>query len=403
MTDLSVRIAFDVLKAVESEGAFSNILLNRKLQTAEGADAAFVRRLVHGVLKNRTLLDSQIDRYLRKGSIKLPARILLRMGFYQLAFCENVPEYAVVSGTVALAKKAFRGGEGFINAVLRSFVRDGRKMTLPEDLSVRYSMPAWIVRLWTDSYGEEKTRQLLEASLEEAPLCLRVNPLKTKAGYLPDVSGGIAASEGYRSGLFSVQDASSQEAIRILDPRPGERVLDVCSAPGGKTCAMAERMEDRGSIRACDLHENKLPLIEKEAKRLGIFIVETCVRDGCEAPKAEEIEAFDAVLCDVPCSGLGVLRRKPEIKWRLTEEELRSLPETQQRILKNAAACVRKGGRLLYSTCTVDPLENERVTEAFLRDGTFEKICERQIFTGETINNSKGDGFYVCLMRKKDL
>ena len=403
MTDPSRRIAFDILKAVESEGAFSNILLNRKLQTAEGAEAAFVRRPVHGVLKNRTLLDSQIDRYLRKGGIKVPARILLRMGFYQLAFCEDVPDHAAVSETVALAKQAFRGGEGFINAVLRSFVRDGKSLELPEDLTVRYSMPSWIVRLWTESYGEEKTRQLLEASLEEAPLCLRINPLKAQENYVPDVSGGIAASAGYRSGLFSVQDASSQEAIRILDPRPGERVLDVCSAPGGKTCAMAERMENRGSIKACDLHENKLPLIEKEAKRLGISIVTTCVRDGCEPPDPQEIEAFDAVLCDAPCSGLGVLRRKPEIKWRLTEEELRSLPGTQLRILKNAAACVRKGGRLLYSTCTVDPLENERVTEAFLSDGSFDKVCERQIFTGETINNSKGDGFYVCLMRKKDL
>ena len=403
MTDPSRRLAYDILKSVESEGAFSNILLNRGLQEKPDADPAFVRRLVHGVLKNQSLLDLQIRRYLKKPGLKLPAKILLRMGFYQLAFCEGIPDYAAVDGTVAVAGQVFRGGEGFINAVLRSFLRDQKKIELPKDPSVRYSVPDWIVRLWSDAYGEEKTLQMLKAGLEEAPLSLRRNPLKTEAGYAPALKGGIAASPDYRNGLFSVQDVSSQEAIRVLDPKPGERVLDVCSAPGGKTCAMAERMENKGRILACDIHKNKLPLIEKEAKRLGISIIETCLRDASAPARPEEISAYDAVLCDVPCSGLGVLRRKPEIRWRLTQKELLQLPPLQLKILHSAAACVRPGGRLLYSTCTVDPAENEGVTRTFLENGSFEKICERQIFPGETIQNAKGDGFYFCLMRKKSL
>ena len=414
MTDRSRRIAFDILKSVEAEGAYSNILLNRRLERTEDADPALVRRLVHGVLKNQTLLDFQIARFLKKPGLRLQAKLLLRLGFYQLAFCDDIPDYTAVDGTVALARDVMRGNEGFINAVLRSFLRDGKALRCPEHdpddadslvryLSVRYSCQEWIVRLWLDAYGEERTGWLLAESLKEPPLVLRRNRLKVGNAYELDTAGGIRASEDYREGRFSVQDASAIEAMNVLHPQRGERVLDLCAAPGGKTCAMAEYMENEGSILACDIHEGKLKLVEKEAKRLGISIIRTCARDARTAPPEGEQEAYDAVLCDVPCSGLGVLRRKPEIKLRLKEEDAKSLPAVQRAILANAARFVRPGGRLMYCTCTVNPAENERVTQDFLAQGGFEACAERQIFTGDRAEGPAGDGFYYCLMRKRNL
>lgn len=411
MTDRTRRIAYDVLKAVEAERGYSNILLNRKLEHAADADPALVRRLVHGVLKNQALLDYQIARFLRKPGLKLPAKLLLRLGFYQLAFCDEIPDHAAVDETVALARSVMKGNEGFINAVLRSFLRDSKTIRTPEpipgdpdslleSLSVRYSCQKWIVSLWLDAYGLQRTEQMLSESLETPALTLRRNPLKVDDSYEFDLSRGITASEDHREGRFSVQDASAIDAVSALHPQKGERVLDLCAAPGGKTCAMAESMENEGSILACDIHEGKLKLVEKEAARLGITIIRTRAGDARTAPPEGEKDAFDAVLCDVPCSGLGVLRRRPEIKLRLEEEDAKALPAIQSAILSNAAAFVKPGGRLMYATCTVDPAENEGVTQPFLAKGGFEKLLERQIFTGDPVNGVKGDGFYYCLMRK---
>ena len=414
MTDASRRIAFEILRNVETKGGYSNLLLNSKLKGASDADPALVRRLVHGVLKNQTLLDEQIARYLKRPSLKTTQKILLRLGFYQLALAEGIPDHAAVSETVALAKSLAPGAEGFVNAVLRQFLRDEKALVYPaytdgdanslvQYLCVRYSAQSWIVRLWLDAYGLQQTEQLLSESLKEPPLTLRCNPLRASEDSIFDLDGGIAASKDYRDGRFSVQDASAQEAVRVLAPKAGERILDVCAAPGGKSCAMAEQMKDQGTVVACDIHEHKLPLMQKEAARLGLSAVQTRLRDA-EAPVAEEDkDAFDAVLCDVPCSGLGVLRRKPEIKLRLREEECRGLSTIQERILQNAADAVKPGGRLLYCTCTVNPAENERVTERFLQRGTFERTAQRQIFTGEEIRGFAADGFYYCLMRKKSV
>ena len=404
--DASRRLAYLILKDVETEGAYSNILLNSRLKDPGEANPAAVRRLVHGVLKNRRLLDYQIDRFLKKPSLRARERVLLRMGFYQLLFESSfVPGHAAVSETVSLAKAFMKGREGFINAVLRAFVRDGCRLDLPEEngpegpagfLSVRYSVSPWIVRLWLDSYGRERAESMLKASLKEPPLSFRVNPLKCPEGFSPEAERNLETSKAYRDGWFSVQDEAAQEAVRVLSPKPGDQVLDLCAAPGGKSCAMAELMENTGSVLSCDISENKLGLIEKEAKRLGITIIKTQARDACLPPSKEEIGAYDAVLCDVPCSGLGVMRRKPEIRDSLREIDVRSLPEKQLAILRTGAACVREGGKLLYSTCTVNPAENEEVAKAFLADASFELLEEKQTFLGE----EGRDGFYYCLMRK---
>jgi 16S rRNA (cytosine967-C5)-methyltransferase len=411
MTDSSRRLAFDILKAVEADGGYSNILLNRKLERSKDADPALVRRLVHGVLKNQTLLDHQIARYLKKPNLRLQAKLLLRLGFYQLAFCEDMRDYTAVNETVALTKAVMRGNEGFINAVLRSFLRDGKELQFPaydtDDadslvryLSVRYSCQEWIVRLWAGAYGADRAEWQLAESLDAPPLVLARNRLKVQNSYEFDTAGGITECEDYKQGRFSVVDSSVLDAMNEFHPQPGEKVLDLCAAPGGKTCLMAEYMENEGNILACDINGAKLRLVEKEAKRLGISIIKTCVRDAAAEPPEDEKNAYDAVLCDVPCSGLGVLRRKPEIKLRLKEEDAKALPELQSAILQNAGAFVKPGGRLMYSTCTVNPAENERVTDGFLQKSGFEKIKERQIFTGELSGAAKGDGFYYCLMRK---
>ncbi|MCR4805352.1 MAG: methyltransferase domain-containing protein [Clostridia bacterium] len=405
--DATRRLAFLILKDVETEGAYSNILLNSRLKDPKGASPAAVRRLVRGVLQNRILLDAQIDRFLKKPGLKPKERVLLRMGFYQLLFQkDSVPAHAAVSETVALAKSFMRGREGFLNAVLRAFQRDGCCVVFPAEdgpggpagyLSVRYSVAPWIASLWLKSYGRDRTEAMLQASLEEPPLSLRVNPLKCPDGLSDLPKGSLEDSAAWREGLVSVQDESAQEAVRVLAPRSGQRVLDLCAAPGGKSCAMAELMENAGEVLSCDISENKLSLIEKEAERLGIAIIRTRQQDASLPPDEEDRDAFDAVLCDVPCSGLGVMRRKPEIRYNVREEGARALPEKQLAILRTGGACVKPGGSLLYSTCTVNPAENEAVVRAFLADGGFELLQEKQTFLGE----GKRDGFYYGFMRKQ--
>ncbi|MCQ2561928.1 MAG: methyltransferase domain-containing protein, partial [Clostridia bacterium] len=288
--------------------------------------------------------------------------------------------------------------QGFINAVLRAYLRAGCPGMLeipalegisegsePElgsvdikNISVNYSTPEWIVKLWLKSYGVSKTLEMLKVNLTEPPLTKRQSLLNPE--------------------LESVQDEASMEAIKVLSPQPGDEVLDMCAAPGGKSCAMAEIMGNKGSITACDIYENRLKLIENETKRLGIDIIRTEIRDASILPKAECCGNYDVVLCDVPCSGLGVLRRKPEIKYNASEKDVKSLPTLQLRILRNGAYQVKQGGKLMYSTCTVNPAENEEVIKKFMEDGGFTIEKSMQLFPKE----NGCDGFYYCLMRRTD-
>lgn len=423
------RAAFLALKQIETEKTWSNLALSENLK-GTGKTGAFAREMVYGILRNQILLDHNIGRYLKKPRLKVSERILLRIGFYQLCFMDSVKDHAAVNETVALARTFAKGREGFINAVLRSFIRDGKELVWPklsegfsedeltESLSVRYSAAPWIVRLWLEAYGRKKTEELLSACLAPAPLTVRVNRLKMtrdeaakalnglgfetepceKAPFGLKVRGsGLTETGLFKDGCISVQGEASQLAVCILAPKAGELMLDLCAAPGGKSCAAAEMMEDSGKVIAFELHEARTALIKASSERLGLKSIEAVTADSSKPLSGYEGKA-DCVLCDVPCSGLGVIRQKPEIKLSERPEGFDDLPRIQRDILLTGISCLKPGGRLVYSTCTVDPAENSGVT-SIIKDRPDLVIEEEHQFF-QTPGGM--DGFYICLIRRQD-
>ena len=419
--DRDRRTAFLTLKDIEESGAWANLALSEHIKKDGASSPAFVRELVYGCLRNQILLDFNIGRFLKKPGLSASDRMLLRMGFYQLALMDGVAEHAAVNETVALAAAFMKGRQGFINAVLRSFQRDGKRL-LSDSLSVRYSCAQWIVDLWTRAYGAEKAEELLKVSNTPAPLTIRANTLKNGREELAEklqalgfeaaptelsalclnVSGsGLLDTGLYKEGLFSVQGEASASAVEILDPKPGEVFCDLCAAPGGKTCCAAELMKDEGTVKAFDIRPHRVELIKKEALRLGLVSVKAETADS-QVFQPELANSADCVLADVPCSGLGTLRRNPEIKLKQQSSEdasnaLEELTKIQYNILLNSTRYIKPGGRVLYSTCTVDPQENEELVRRVLSNAAGYTIeQERQIFPEE----GGPDGFYTCLIRR---
>lgn len=390
------KIALKILLKIEQEGAYSNIELNNSLKEAEltGKDAGFCSALVYGVLERKILLDYIIRQYttIRLKKIEPPVLNILRLGFLQLLFMDKVPESASVNESVKLAKgMKLQKASGFINAVMRSFIRAGCKYKLPDKAnkvayySVLYSTPESIVRLWLNSYGEESTVGILENQSGRPPIAVRVNTLKTTAKelkksfedngiiaeYAPvdnalfvSATGAIENTVQYRQGLFHVQDIASQLCCGVLAPRADMLVYDFCSAPGGKTFTMAQLMENKGELKAFDMYEHKVKLINNGAYRLGIKNINAQLRN---ALSNDNLPQADRVLCDVPCSGLGIIRRKPEIKYK-EDLGLDSLPQLQYDILCSCSEYVKAGGMLVYSTCTLNPAENEENVKRFLTE-----------------------------------
>lgn len=426
--DANRKTAYYVLREVEDNRAYSNVALNHYIKRIKPESSAFVRELVYGVLKHKLYLDYIITNFVKTPLKKLRKAdlILLRMGLYQIISMDSVPEYAAVSETVNMAKRFSRGHESFINGVLRSYQRDKKYIELPsreEDevgyLSVKYSYDPWIVEHWLDQYSESFVEELLAAGNRTPELTIRVNSLKTNRNDLMErissrtfevvkselvstalkVRGpGLLEGRLYRNGMFSVQDESSMMAIDMFDPQPGEVVLDVCAAPGGKTFAIAEKMRNEGEIIAMDVYKRKLGLMNKEADRLGIDIVEFQPWDATKID-SELIEYADKVLVDAPCTGLGTVRRKPEIKYKDFSKEMSSLNRKQLDILKASANYVRPGGILLYTTCSISDLENQKIVSDFLRrNKNFEKIETLQLFP----NVNGTDGFFICKMKRRE-
>lgn len=426
--DQNRKIAFLTLMDVELKKSYSNIALNHQIQCGKPTSTGFIRELVYGVLENKILLDYVIDQLVDKGigSLKPSDLMILRMGVYQLAKMDSVPEYAAVNESVKLAKRYAKGRDGFINGVLRSYISKKYAIKLPdraEDeiqyLSVKYSYEPWIISLWLSVYDVDQVEELLRAGNETPDLIIRTNPLRIsrdelekallqrgfkvqKGEYGPQslhVQGSfLLESELYNNGLFSVQDEASQMVVEHLDPQPGETVMDICAAPGGKTLAIAEKMQNSGIIHASDIYARKLDIIPREADRLGITIVRTKTWDGAKVDSSMA-EKADRVLVDAPCSGLGVIRRKPEIKYKHYGEEMLGLPIKQLAILSASAHYVKPGGVLLYSTCTINPAENERVIQAFLRHNTLFEV-EQKIQYLPSVHGM--DGFFVCKMKRSN-
>ena len=428
--DLNRKTAYEVLLDMETNQSYSNLALNNFIEKNKPENPAFVRELVYGVLENRILLDYYLAQLVASGlkKVKKQDLTILRMGVYQILAMDSVPDYAAINESVVLARKFCRGRDKFINGVLRNFQRRQAELeaSLPDRsfdpakyLSVRYSAASWLVDLWLAAYGLDKTEGLLAASNGRPLLCLRTNLLKgtreelmqrlVEAGYQVEagtlsgrsilVTGkgtGILEHDLFREGWFSVQDEASTLTADTVNPKPGNLAVDVCAAPGGKTMAMAELMETEGEIYAFDIYEHKLKLIQDQAARLGTGIVKTRCQDGRIALKELEGQA-DCVLADVPCSGLGVIRRKPEIKTKdHAEMDFAELVQRQKEILESASTYVKPGGTLVYSTCTVNPEENEEQVRMF---------CEAHPefhldFMNQLMPDRETDGFFISKMSR---
>ena len=426
--DKARRAAYIALKDVEEDKAYSNIAILNVLKKYFKGHVGFVRELVYGTIRMQLYLDYIIGMFIKTPVAKLPVsdRILLRMGLYQLIELGSVPDYAAVSETVELAKRYSKGRDKFINGVLREYLRDKDRVVLPpreEDevryLSLKYSFAPWIVEMWMNDFKTiDEVEELLEAFNRRPHLCIRVNTLKTdpdglkarfkKLGYtievdedLPDlffIEGDGPLGLGiFKDGLFTVQSKASRMAVEVLGALPGETIIDVCAAPGGKTMAIAASMKNIGKIIATDIYKRKLKMIENEAARLGVKIVEAWSWNG-RIVDSDLVERADRVLVDAPCSGIGTARSKPEVKYKEFDKEMESLPRLQLDILKASAHYVKPGGILVYSTCTVARRENQDVVDAFLRgnDG-FEAVETIQLLpTAE-----KTDGFFICKMKRE--
>ena len=403
--------------------AYSNITLNKFLSESDlsGADRAFATALFYGVLDRTITLDYVLSKNIKTPLKKVSNYALecLRLSLYQIMFMDKIPDSAAVNEAVKLIKGSkHKHLSGFVNGVLRNILREGYDLPAGIDaksLSVKYSCPVWIIESFIKDYGVDNAVALIEHSLKTPPVTLRVNTLKTNAMALTDILSGenitanvstidnaleivggieVTKSKSYRDGLFHVQDIASQTVVSILSPKSSERVLDVCAAPGGKTFTMAQYMQNKSEIIACDLHENRVELIKKGAKRLGITNIKAIQNDATVIN--DTIGKFDVILCDVLCSGLGVIRRKPEIKYKdITEYE--DITSIQYKILENSATYLNENGRILYSTCTLRKCENEDVIKRFLDKYPQYELKYQRTFMPH-IDGS--DGFYCALLEK---
>lgn len=430
------RLALDLLCESEKAGKYSPIALDNAIKKyrPDPADRSLLTALVMGVTEKRILLDYYINKMATVPPSKIETRVrgALRIGLYQLMFMDRIPSHAAVNESVSLVP---RRNSGFVNALLRRYLREGEKIALPRRkdgvlryLSVKYSFPEELCGRFCEIFGEEKAELVLAAFGDGGRLTLRVNTLKISRDelaekisengveientpYSPDglrLSSSASPRElyGFDDGAFFVQDEASQICVRALGAEKGMTVIDICSAPGSKSFGAAMTMEGKGKILAFDLHENKLSLIRDSAKRLGVDIIETAARDGRELDHDLE-EIADRVICDVPCSGYGVMGKKPEIRYKPTAESA-ALPEIQYAILENACRYLKRGGSLIYSTCTLLPEENQLNVKRFL-DSHPEFVSEP--FSVGELNSPDGmltltpdshgtDGFFVAKLKK---
>ncbi|MDE5771544.1 MAG: 16S rRNA (cytosine(967)-C(5))-methyltransferase RsmB [Ruminococcus sp.] len=427
------HMAVKLLCKTFSEGSFSNIQLNSGLKNSDldERDKKLCSAIYYGVIERKIYLDYVIRQFSSRPPEKLDDIVLniLRSGIYQILFMDNVPDSAAVNESVRLAKKFGKtSASGMINAVLRNFIRNGKTVALPKDkiyaYSVKYSAPPELVGSLVNDYGWELADNLLSDALGSPPVTVRMNTLKCsedefldslgkikaeKSGILSEcfmLSGGdVTATEAFGKGFFHVQDLASQLCCMALAPTENDIVLDICSAPGGKTFTMAQLMNGRGKIMAFDLHEKRVRLIRDGAERLGISNVSASVGDASKYNA--ELPKFTKILCDVPCSGIGAIRRKPEIKYK-DFGDFSGLPEIQYNIAENALNYLDVGGELVYSTCTLRKAENEQVVEKLLSNHPEIEPVRLTEPLGEKFGSSAdifpchfgSDGFFIAKFRK---
>ncbi|WP_340009597.1 16S rRNA (cytosine(967)-C(5))-methyltransferase RsmB [Paenibacillus sp. FSL K6-0276] len=441
-------MALDILVKVEQQGAYSNLLLNSSLQKSalSREDVGLVTELVYGSISRMNTLDYVLEGFVSKGIAKLQSwvRNLLRLSLYQIMYLDRIPSHAAVNEAVNIAKKkGHQGISGMVNGVLRSVLRAGDLPVIPDGLSqaqrisIQYSHPLWLVERWITEYGVDTAEAICAANNEPPAVSVRVNTtmisreallsqmkeqgLQASAsevspyGIVVKGGGNLALSSWYRDGYLSVQDESSMLVAEAVAPEPGMRVLDCCAAPGGKTAHMGELMKDEGHIFANDLHPHKAKLISDQSARLGLDCVVTGSSDALELEHTLEHNSFDRILLDAPCSGLGVIRRKPDLKWRKRPEDVTSVASLQGQLLQSVSKLLKPGGILVYSTCTTEQTENSEVVAAFLKQNpdftsvTFasplwDRMEGTALAEGEGIqllpHHYGSDGFYISRLQR---
>lgn len=420
MTTPARDAALKALKAIRRSGQYAEDAVAAACTELEGRERALAWRLIFGVVQNGTYLDWCVGELTPLGRLEPQALDILRLGAYQLLFLDRIPKPAAVNEAVEQAKKACPRASGLVNAVLRKIADMDIRPEPSRDenyISVKYSLPKWLVGRLRGVLGDDGAEAFAKASGETPPVTLHKNPLKGfDASGIPGLEphpwldgaveyrGELDGLEPLKTGRLLIADAAAELAARALDPKPGERVWDACAAPGGKSLLSAFKMDNEGFILATDISDGKLGLLSRSAELYGASIIKT---ERGDAREYEPDGQFDAVLCDVPCSGFGVLRKKPDIRYK-TEDEIKGLPDIQLSILRNAARFVVPGGRLVYSTCTVLPEENSAVCEAFLRDSPGFVMEGFELPAGDASGGEVTlwphihgtDGFYICRMRR---
>lgn len=435
MTDsVNLReLVLAILLSVTKDGEYSHIVISEvlgKYQYLTKKERAFVTRVSEGTLEHMIELDYIIDQFskVKVKKMKPVIRCILRSSVYELCYMDAIPQSATCNEAVKLArKKGFSSLTGFVNGVLRNIGRNLSAIEYPDEqtqpvksLSIRYSMPEWIVELWISEYGFTQTKDILAAFMKEAPLSIRTNCTKTTPEELQQIleaegleviaDGGLPYAyyisgvdylqslKSFREGLFYVQDVSSMKVAQLAEPKPGDYVIDVCAAPGGKSIQLAELLAGTGRVKACDLTEYKVGLIEENIRRCGLTNIEAVQRDATVFDESDKEQA-DIVIADLPCSGLGVLRKKKDIRYRMTLKQADELAALQKKMLQVVCDYVKPGGTLMYSTCTIHKAENEDNVEWFLQ-----KHPEFTVASMEQILPTQGncDGFFIAKLRKKD-
>lgn len=439
------ELSYKCIKKIFEKKSYANIVLLDFSKGLNKLERSFLRELVYGVIENYMYYDWLLSKFskIKLKKIDENVKIIIKIGMYQILELDRIPDSAAVNESVKLiAKYSNKGAKGFTNAILRNIVRLKNKLpeidkeNILDCLSIKYSYPKWLIEMWIKQYGEKFTEELLIANSKRHYLNVRINTIKgdnievekflNDSGYIFEKSdyskysykiknpAGILESEIYKEGKIDIQDLSSILSVEILDPKVGERVLDVCAAPGGKTGFIAQIMENEGNISARDIYQSKLNEIDKKMQRLGVSIVKTQKIDALIFNE-KDVEKWDKCLIDAPCSALGLIRNKPEIKYFRDESIMKKFPEIQMKILRNVSNYVRKGGSIVYSTCSINKAENEKLIEQFLKEnGEFEleKFPENFLIRKNIKNINYGmlqlspnendtNGFFISKIKRK--
>ncbi|WP_019152834.1 16S rRNA (cytosine(967)-C(5))-methyltransferase RsmB [Robertmurraya massiliosenegalensis] len=436
--------ALRILEQIEKNQSYSNLLLNNEIKKNQinSKDIGLLTELVYGTLQRRMTLDFYLQPFLKKArKLELWVRQLLRLTVYQMVYLDKIPDRAAIYEAVEMAKRrGHKGISSMVNGVLRSIQREGvpslEDISDPvERLSISTSHPSWLVQRWVNQLGYERAKEMCEMNLTAPLQTARINTTKTnrkacmemlqEEGYQVEASsvipeairclkGNLANSQAFKDGLLTIQDESSMIVAYALGVQQDEEILDACAAPGGKTTHIAEKLNQTGKVFSLDLHDHKVKLIAQNASRLQLTNIETKALDSRKVQEHFKEESFDRILLDAPCSGFGVMRRKPDMKYTKKETDVDQLQEIQLQLLKSVTPLLKKGGILVYSTCTVDETENGAVVEKFLGENkefigdiglkgrlpeTIQPLCDE--FTLQILPQDFGsDGFYIAALRR---